>query len=147
MDALVRTQLALRMLAFNSSIPSAAKCWQRIGSALVQIMACRLFADKPLSKPMLGYCSLDPWEQIQCSFNRNSNIFVQENVFENVVYEMASILSRYRCVFRLPEIPEDSPGIQVNDENIHLPIRVAGFSCSYICYRASSGVSNIIETW
>ena len=32
---------------------------QWIGSALVQIMACRLFGAKPLSKPMLVYCQLD----------------------------------------------------------------------------------------
>ena len=36
---------------------------QWIVSALVQIMACRLFGTKPLSKPMLGYCHLDPFEQ------------------------------------------------------------------------------------
>ena len=29
-------------------------------SALVQIMACRLFGTKPLSKPVLGFCQLDP---------------------------------------------------------------------------------------
>ena len=40
---------------FNSSPPSAAYMRQSIGSALVQIMACRLFAAKPLCKPMLGY--------------------------------------------------------------------------------------------
>ena len=32
------------------------------------------------------------------SFNRNSNIFIQENAFESVVWEMASILSRPQCV-------------------------------------------------
>ena len=32
------------------------------------------------------------------NFNRNSNIFIQENAFENVVCEMASILSRPQCV-------------------------------------------------
>ena len=31
-------------------------------------------------------------------FNQNSNIFIQENVFESVVCEMASILSRPQCV-------------------------------------------------
>ena len=35
----------------NSSPPSAAYLRQWIGSALVQIMACRLFGAKPLSKP------------------------------------------------------------------------------------------------
>ena len=43
----------------NSSPPSAAYMCQWIGSSLVQIMACRLFGAKPLSKPMLDYCQLD----------------------------------------------------------------------------------------
>ena len=47
----------------NSSPPSAAYMRQWIGSALVQIMACRLFSAKPLSKPMLSYCQLDPRKQ------------------------------------------------------------------------------------
>ena len=29
--------------------------------------------------------------ELQWNFNRNSNIFIQENAFENVVCEMASI--------------------------------------------------------
>ena len=43
---------------------SAAHMRQRIWSAnnLVQIMSCCLFGAKPLSKPMLGYCQLGPWE-------------------------------------------------------------------------------------
>ena len=41
---------------------------QLIMSALVQIMACRLFSVKPLSKPMLGYCQLDPREQAWVNF-------------------------------------------------------------------------------
>ena len=40
----------------------------RIESALVRIMACRQFGAKPLSKPMLGDCQLDPWEQISVRF-------------------------------------------------------------------------------
>ena len=43
----------------NSSPPSAVNMRQRIGSALVQIMACHLFGAKPLCKPVLGYCQLD----------------------------------------------------------------------------------------
>ena len=41
---------------------------QRTGSALVQLMACRLFGAKPLPKPMLTYCQLDSWEQISVKF-------------------------------------------------------------------------------
>ena len=46
--------------AFNLSPLSAAYMGQWIRSALVQIMACRLFGAKPFSKPMLEYCYLDP---------------------------------------------------------------------------------------
>ena len=48
------------VVVFKSSPSSAAYMRQWIGSALVQIMACRLFDIKPLSKPMLGYCLLEP---------------------------------------------------------------------------------------
>ena len=48
---------------------------QWIGSALFQIMACRLFGTKPLSKPVPGYCQLDPWEQISVKFESKYNTF------------------------------------------------------------------------
>ena len=41
---------------------------QWIASALVQIMACRLFGVKPLSVPMLDYHKLDSWEQASLVF-------------------------------------------------------------------------------
>ena len=41
------------------SAPSAAHTHQWIGSALVRIMACRLFGAKTLSKLVLGYCQFD----------------------------------------------------------------------------------------
>ena len=36
--------------------------------------------------------------KLRWNFNRNSNIFIQENAFENVVCEMVAILSRPQCV-------------------------------------------------
>ena len=36
--------------------------------------------------------------KFQWNFNRNSYIFIQENEFENVICEMAAILSRPQCV-------------------------------------------------
>ena len=59
-------------------------------------MACRLFGAKPLSKPMLGYSQLDPLEQTSVQFFQNTKLFIQENAFENIVSEMAAILSRGR---------------------------------------------------
>ena len=38
--------------------------------------------------------------KLQWNFNRNSNIFIQENVFESVVCGKAAILSRPQCVKR-----------------------------------------------
>ena len=49
-------------------------------------MACRMAGAKPLSKRML-----ENWNKLQCNFSKNSCIFIQENAFENVVWEMAFI--------------------------------------------------------
>ena len=79
-------------------------------AALVQIMAWRQPGDKPLSESMMvrlpaHICVTRPqwvnWtirNKLQWNFNGNSNIFIQENALENVVCEMASILSRPQCV-------------------------------------------------
>ena len=48
--------------------PSAACIGQWIAWALVQILAYRLFGAKPVSKPMLFYCQLDPYEQTSVYF-------------------------------------------------------------------------------
>ena len=77
----------------NSSPPSAAHMCQWIGSASVQIMACRLFGAKALSKPKLGYCQLDLKKQTVI-FYQNTKFFIHENSYEYIVYEMTSILSR-----------------------------------------------------
>ena len=39
-----------------------------------------------------------PVHEIQWNLNPNSNIFIQENAFENVVWKMAAILSRHQWV-------------------------------------------------
>ena len=52
----------------KSSTPSAAYMRQWTRSALVQIMECRLFSAKPLSKPLLGYCQLDAEQQTSVKF-------------------------------------------------------------------------------
>ena len=48
----------------NSPSPSAGYMRHRTGSALLQVMACRLFGAKPLPEPMQTYCHLDAQEQI-----------------------------------------------------------------------------------
>ena len=59
---------ALLMTHVNLSAASAAYMRQWMGSAVVQIMACRLFGAKPLYEPMLNYCQLDHWEQTSVKF-------------------------------------------------------------------------------
>ena len=54
-------------------------------------MACRLFGAKPLSKPILDYCQLDPKEQISVKFKVNT---FMKHASENIVCETADILPR-----------------------------------------------------
>ena len=58
------------------------------------MMACPLFGAQPLSKPVLGCCQVDPYEQTSVKFESKHKIFIDKNVFENVICEMVAILSR-----------------------------------------------------
>ena len=53
-------------ISFDSFPLSAAHMCYKIGSALVQVVACRLFGATPLSKPMLFYYLLDPNKEQSC---------------------------------------------------------------------------------
>ena len=55
--------------------PSSAYMRHRFGSALVRIMACRLFDAKPVSEPTLIYCQLYPWEQNSVKFESKYKTF------------------------------------------------------------------------
>ena len=70
-------------------------------------MACLLLSTQPLPETMLIYWWLDSREDIvnctlrnklQWNLNRNSNIFIHDNALQNVVCQMASVLSRPQCV-------------------------------------------------
>ena len=45
-----------------------------------------------------GSVNWDLRNKFQRNLTRHSNIFIQENVFENIAWKMAAILSRPRCV-------------------------------------------------
>ena len=49
--------------------------------------------NQPLSEPIMEYCILDPWEQIQWDFIRNLYIFIRENAFEILDRKLAIIVS------------------------------------------------------
>ena len=83
-------------MRLNSYPSSATYMLQWIGSALVQVMACRLFGVKPLPELMLTYCHLSPKGQT-VKLESKYTIFIYQNIFKDVC-EMAAILSRRRRV-------------------------------------------------
>ena len=66
----IATQSATIILGMqiNPSSSSTAYMCQWSGSALFQVMACRLFDAKPLPKSVLVYCQLDSFEQLSVKF-------------------------------------------------------------------------------
>ena len=84
----------------NSSPHSAAYMRRWIGSALLQIMVCRLFCTKPLSEQTFLYSQeLSPGpsvyrNKLQWKYNQNKKLFIHGNASEYIVCEMAAILSR-----------------------------------------------------
>ena len=75
-------------------------CTGNPGHSLIQIMACCHSAPSHY----LNHCwnirivNLTFGNQLQWNFNQNLNIFIQENAIENVVCEIAAILSGPQCV-------------------------------------------------
>ena len=46
---------------------------------------------------MMAYCQLDPKEYISIKYYLKFKVFIPENAFENVICEMAAILSQPQC--------------------------------------------------
>ena len=63
-------------------------------STLFHVMVCRLFGAKPLPKPMLTNCEMDPYKLTLVKCISEYKFFIDENAFENIVCEMAAILYR-----------------------------------------------------
>ena len=61
-------------------------------------MACRLVGAKPYLNRCWNIVNWTLGNKLQWNYNRNSNIFIEENAFENVVCEMMFISSRPQCV-------------------------------------------------
>ena len=87
---------------FTGYVSTYPACWdwikamlthQRTGSALVQVMACRLFGAKPLPEPMLGIIIWTPRKKIQWKSNRNSIIFIAKMYLKLSFAKVADILS------------------------------------------------------
>ena len=66
--------------------------------ALVQVIACRLLGDKPLSEPMLTNSQLDPWGKLPAKFEQIYKTFHWWKCFWNVDCDRMVVLSGGRCV-------------------------------------------------
>ena len=94
----------LLRFTFDAISPSAAYMRQWIGSALVQIMACRLFGTKPLSKPVLGYYRMDPYEHTSVKFESNTKLFIHEKQLKTSSFERGDGLRNTKISRKFPTI-------------------------------------------
>ena len=69
----------------NSSPPNAAYMLQWTGSALVQVMGCRLFGPSHYLNQYWFIVNWTPGNKFQWNSDRNSIVFIQENASEIVV--------------------------------------------------------------
>ena len=97
---------ALVDVVFNSSPPGATYMRQWIGSTLVQTMACRLFGNKCWVIVKWNLRNKLQWNfnqntKLQWNLYQNTKHFIQENASENIVCEIAAILSYTRRVNEL----------------------------------------------
>ena len=86
--------------------PSTAYTCRWIGSEFVQIMACCPFGTKPLSKQMLGYC-----QPLGTDSSEILNKIFHKNASENIVCQMAAVLSRRENAFQPQSKFHDSPAM------------------------------------
>ena len=111
----------LQKYTFNSSPPSVAYMRQWIGPTLVQIMAFRLFGDKPLPEPMLLYCQLDHQEQTSVKFESGFYHFHwRKCIWKCCLPEWRPFLASGRWVkSTLPYLPGDNELIHEEYPNWH----------------------------
>ena len=67
-------------------------------------MACRLSAPSYFLNQCWNIVNWNLRIQQQCYLKQNAYIFIQENAFQNVIWEMVAILSRPQC-FNYPSYP------------------------------------------
>ena len=83
-----------KWVSFTHLPPSAAYMRQWIWSALIQIMACRLFSAIPLSKPMLVIVNCSLRNKLQLKFLIKIHIFYSQKCIWKYLLKMAVILFR-----------------------------------------------------
>ena len=90
---------------FSSSPPSVAYMGLWNGSALAQIVAWRRIGAKPLSKPMLDYCQLDPRE-IQDSSCMKRHMLISSAKWWPFCPGGDELISKYEVIFWFQHHPK-----------------------------------------
>ena len=85
-------------MILNSLRSNDAYMREWIRPSLVQIRACHLVCTKNYLNQCYLIVNLKFRNKFQWNPNWNSNIFIEEHAFENVIWKMAAILSRPQCV-------------------------------------------------
>ena len=121
----------------NSFRPLDALIHRQTKPSSVQIMVCRLYRAKPLHKPMLTFCLLDPWEQMAVKLIKKCDGFPSRNTFQ--IWKMAIVLSRV-SMFNSRSFSTYFYGVFVKYETILVNKISAGCcrlmtSCSMPCWR------------
>ena len=80
----------INKVMLNLSPPMPHYCVSESGQ---HSLACRLYGAKPLSKPMLGYCQLDPRNKPRWNFNQNTKVFLNKNAPKYIVCGRVAIMS------------------------------------------------------
>ena len=99
----VISHLCMNSLTINSSPPSAAYMPQWIRSALVRLWLVAYSAPSHYLKQCWFIVNWTLRNKLQWKFNQNTKLFIHENASQNIVYEMASILSLPQWVNGLTE--------------------------------------------
>ena len=114
-------------ICVDSSPPSATYLRRDIGLALVSIMTFYLLSTKPLSKQMLCFVYWTLRNKLQWNSIHNAKRFIHDNAYENIVCEMAVILSKERWV-KSTSRKSLEPSATTSKTQIWLPINHAAIS-------------------
>ena len=87
-----------KLIMFNWLPPCDIIWWHGTWSSLVHIMAWHQVGDKPLLDPLLTYYQSDPLEKKLWNLYQNAMIFIEQNLFENVICRKLAVCLGHHCM-------------------------------------------------
>ena len=121
---------------------------QLIWSALVQIMACRLFDAKPLFKPMQVYCQWDHQEQTSVKFEAELYYFIwRKYIWKCRLPDCRPFLSRVRVKFGVSCWENNVSNVMVSHWCIRILFARQQTTRSAFCYAQVVDQTNTKQPW